>query len=96
MALQMTTSHNGVSITDAYHKVMHVGGTKDMMEVRMGIFATSSESNPFTVVHFSMAPTMDAGAGDVNNIKQAYSHLKAGEVTMSNGMAIDLSTATDV
>lgn len=96
MALQMTTSHNGVAIIDAYHKVMHVGGTKDMMEVRMGVFADNTEANPFTVVHFTMAPIMDAGAGDTNNIKQAYEHLKAGPVTMSNGAVMDLSTATDV
>ena len=96
MALELTASHNGVSVTDAYHKVMHVGGTKDSTEVRLGIFASSSEANPFTVCHFSMTPTMDDGASDKNNIKQAYTYLKAGEVTMSNGLVLDLSTAVDV
>lgn len=95
MALQLTTQHHGVTIADAYHRVIRIGGNKNQIEVTVGVFANASEVTPFRTFSFMMPLTIDGSVMDVNPVRQAYEHLKAGPVTVPGG-ELDLSGAVDV
>lgn len=98
MALQLTHTANGVTMTNAYHKVSYVSGTKDTLHVDISIHASSSDAKmdgfSFKMEAGDMAH--DDGTADRNYTKQAYAHLKAAAITDVEGNARDLSSAVDV
>ena len=98
MALQLTHTVNGVTMTDAYHKVEYVSGSKDNLTVNVAISATSSDAkmDEFSFKMESGDLSHDDGANDKNYIKQAYEFLKAGPITDTMDEARDLSSAIDV
>lgn len=98
MALEMTDTVEGASLTDAYHKISHVSGNKDGLHVDVGIHVNSSEkaisSFSFKMEAGDMAH--DDGASDKNYTKQAYEHMKAGALTDLGGISRDYTSATNV
>lgn len=102
MALQMTTTFHGVSVTDAYHKVNWISGSKNGINVSLRVYKDAAESaDPgafLKEINFEIPAAdlvHDNGSNDKNYIKQAYNYLKAAEVQTSSGM-VDYTSATDV
>ena len=102
MALQMTTTFHGISVTDAYHKVNWVAGSKNGVRVSLRVYKDAAESvDPgafLKEINFEIQAAdlvHDNGANDKNYIKQAYAYLKADERETSVG-TVDYTSATDV
>ena len=98
MALELTHVVNGVTMTNAYHKVSHVSGNKDKLHVDVEICASSNDPamDSFSFVMESADMSHAEDSADRNYTKQAYEHLKSGAITDLSGNARDLSSATDV
>ena len=83
MALQSNKTWNGVTVQNAYIKVLSYSGNKINMSFSVGYFASSSEQKMFGQEQLESSVDLD---GD-NPVKQAYENLKTLE---------EFSGATDV
>ena len=72
MALQSSKTWNGVTIQNAYIKVLSYSGSKTNMSFSVGYFASSSEPKMFGQEQHECSVDLN---GD-NPVKQAYEHLK--------------------
>jgi hypothetical protein len=85
MALQKTMEVNGVVLTDAYIKVRHISGNKNMLVASVEVYANKdiadmcAESNIgwMAVWNFPFVPNMSSND---NFITQAYNYVKANEL----------------
>lgn len=96
MALQLDYSFKGVSITNAYHKVLNVSGNKNKLNIDIGISVSAEED---IIDNFSFELTSlfhDGSANDTNYTKQVYEYLKSNQVTDSLGTLRDYTLAVDV
>ena len=98
----MTTVFHGLTVTNAYHKVNWIAGSKLGMRINMRVYKDAAESaDPGAFLKefaFEIPATdlvHDNGANDKNYIKQAYEYLKAAERQTSAG-TVDYTSATDV
>lgn len=102
MALQLTDTYAGLTITNAYHKINHISGNKDKLTVDVKIYKDATEAgNNNTATEFSFRMdsgdlTHDDGASDKNYTKQAYEFMKAAIFTDLSGNSRDYTSATDV
>lgn len=71
MALQMTYTHAGLTVTDGYLRVSDISGTKTSIGFSLAYQSASGE-DALKHESFSFTPDMDGG----NFIAQAYTHLK--------------------
>lgn len=83
MALQTNKTWNGITVQDAYLKIISYSGNKNTMSFALGCFASSSEEKMFSQEKHQCAVDLD---GD-NAVKQAYEYLKT---------LPEFSSATDV
>lgn len=102
MALQLNHDYHGAVISNAYHKITQVSGSKDNLAIYVSVYkdqATAVSGSPadsFTLTMNSSQLSHDDGVSDKNYLKQAYQHMKANVFTDSNGVSRDYSLATDV
>lgn len=72
MALQANTTWNGVSVQNAYIKVLSYSGDKTNFSFSVGYFASPDEQKMFGQKQLECSLDLNGG----NLIKQAYEHLK--------------------
>ena len=98
----MNHLYHGVTMTGAYHKVVHVSGNKDTLHVDIEIYQNSTEAdarNKADEYSFRMETAdmvHDDSANDKNYIKQAYEHMKAAAFNDLMGNVHDYTSAVDV
>jgi hypothetical protein len=93
MALQLTKEvQSGISVTDAYHKILSVEGNKENLRLRVGVFkdkTSSDDGKPAAeYLGFNFSPSVEADSE--NFIKQGYAWLK------TQTTPVDYTGATDV
>lgn len=68
----------GIVVEDAYHKVVFIGGNKDILSITVGVFmskaASDSKMNPINQFSYSFIPSVGSSAPEF--IQQAYEYLK--------------------
>lgn len=98
MALQLTHTVKGVTMTNAYHKVRYVSGNKEKLHIDIQVSASSSDEplDNFSFVLPSESMYHTGDASDVNYTKQAYEFMKSGVFSDLSGSIKDYTTATDV
>lgn len=101
MALQLTCEHQELTIPDAYHKVISQSGSKNGLEVLIGV-ATNKAQSDLGRFHYTISFTvpgadlvLDNSASDKNNFTQIYNWMKVNPIN-HNGTTHDYSTATTV
>ena len=103
MALQQTHTYKGMEIVDAYHKIVHISGNKNILYVNIGVAkdATASEEGQhIDTIEFTVPGNElkhDDSSQDKNYTKQAYEYLKANPVLdLRTGETYDYTSATDM
>lgn len=102
MALQLTETYAGIGVTDAYHKIHHLSGSKDALHVDVSIYKDVTEANnrnaicSFTFIMGSGDLVHDDGVSDKNYTQQAYEFMKNGIFTDLSGTSRDYTGAVDV
>ena len=94
MALQLTVSYKGLTLTNAYHRIYHVSGSKvGGLNVHIGVQTAVGEDAIYKVESHIPADQITYGPAAGDHLAQCYTYLKTQTAV---GGQIDYTTATDV